>query len=211
MAFNSLFRALAALAAITLALGVRPGLAEPYRIVGLGDSLMAGYELPAGEGFTDQLAAALTARGHEVEVINAGVSGDTTSGGLARLDWSVGEDADLVIVELGANDALRGISPDITRRNLDAIITRLIERGIDVLLAGMVSPPNMGADYAAAFNPIYPELAARHGIALYPFFLDGVATQKDLLLADGMHPNARGVARMVEGILPMVEAFLAAR
>jgi acyl-CoA thioesterase-1 len=185
--------------------------AEAYRIVGFGDSLMAGFELGPGEGFTDRLAAALQARGLEVEVVNAGVSGDTTSGGLSRIDWSVDESADLVILELGANDALRGIPPELTASNLDAMITRLKARDISVLLAGMLSPPNMGENYARAFNAIYPELAARHEVPLYPFFLDGVAAESDLLLADGMHPNARGVERIVAGILPRVIELMEGR
>lgn len=203
-------RGVVVLVAITVALAAGPVLGAPFRIIGFGDSLMAGYELEAGQGFTDQLQAALERRGHEVEVVNAGVSGDTTSGGLARLDWSVGEDADLVILELGANDALRGVAPAITRRNLAAMISALQARGIEVLLAGMLSPPNMGVDYAREFDAIYPALAEAHGVPLYPFFLDGVMTQRDMLLADGMHPSAQGVARIVEGILPQVIGIIEA-
>ena len=182
--------------------------AEPVKIVGFGDSLMAGYQLPAGDGFTDQLQKALLEAGHRVEVANAGVSGDTSTGGLARLDWSVPDGTDIVILELGANDALRGISPEITRQNLEQMITSLKSRGIDVLLAGMLAPPNMGTDYEAGFNPIYPELAEKFGLTLYPFFLDGVAAERHLLLADGMHPNRDGVSVMVAGILPVIADML---
>ena len=185
--------------------------AEPYRIVGLGDSLMAGYQLGPGEGFPDRLQAALRARGLEVEIAGAGVSGDTTSGGLARLDWSVPDGTDLVILELGANDMLRGITPELTEKNLDAMLSRLKERKIGVLLAGMLAAPNLGPDYGQAFNGIYPRLAEKHGVALYPFFLDGVAGQRELLLEDGMHPSAKGIDVMVERMLPVVEKVIAAR
>lgn len=185
--------------------------AEPYRIVGLGDSLMAGYQLGPGEGFPDRLQAALRARGLEVEIAGAGVSGDTTSGGLARLDWSVPDGTDLVILELGANDMLRGITPELTEKNLDAMLSRLNERKIGVLLAGMLAAPNLGPDYGQAFNGIYPRLAEKHGVALYPFFLDGVAGQRELLLEDGMHPSAKGIDVMVERMLPVVEKVIAAR
>jgi acyl-CoA thioesterase-1 len=179
--------------------------AEPINIVGFGDSLMAGYGLPAGEGFTDQLERALRGKGLDVRVANAGVSGDTTSGGLARLDWSVPDGTDLVILELGANDMLRGIDPDLVEMNLDAMLARLKARGIPVLLVGMVAAPNLGHAYAEAFGTIYPRLAQKYDVPLYPFFLDGTAGNATLLLEDGMHPNAQGVARMVEGILPTVE------
>jgi len=197
-----------------LALGfalTAPGAAEPYRIVGFGDSLMAGYQLPAGESVPEKLEAALKARGHDVVIVNAGVSGDTSSGGLSRLDWSVPEDTELVILELGANDMLRGISPDVTENNLTAMIEQLTERGIDVLLAGMLAAPNLGPDYAERFNPIYPKLAEAYGLPFYPFFLDGVAAERALLLDDGMHPNAAGVDRIVEGLLPLVEGLLPQR
>ena len=185
--------------------------ADTLKGVGFGDSLMAGYQLAPGEGFPEQLEDALKAQGHDIVIANAGVSGDTTSGGLARLDWSVPDDTDFVILELGANDALRGVSPDLTRENLDAMISGLKARGIDVILAGMLAPPNMGDDYAAAFNPIYPDLAEKHDVTLYPFFLDGVTAQEDRLLADGMHPNAVGVAEMVGRFLPLMEDYLAGR
>ena len=215
MAFNpdwrnrhSHWRAITLLTALAIFAFASFARSEPVRIVGFGDSLMAGYQLEPGEGFTVRLEAALESAGYNAEVANAGVSGDTTTGGLARLDWSVPDGTRLVILELGANDALRGISPDITRQNLDAMISSLKRRGIEVLLAGMLAPPNMGADYGAAFNPIYPELADKHQLALYPFFLDGVAARPKRLLADGMHPNPRGVQIMVAGILPHVVGMI---
>lgn len=183
--------------------------ADPVRIVGLGDSLMAGYQLDAGQSFPEKLEAALKARGHDVVIVNAGVSGDTSAGGLSRLDWSVPDDTDMVILELGANDMLRGIAPQVTEDNLTAMIERLNQRNIDVVLAGMVAAPNLGADYAAQFNPIFPKLAARYDVPLYPFFLEGVAAERALLLEDGMHPNAAGVDRMVENFLPLIEEVLA--
>ncbi len=179
------------------------------KLVVLGDSLSAGYQLAPQDGFPEQLQKALDARGLSVEVVNAGVSGDTTSGGLSRLDWSVGTDADAAIVELGANDALRGIQPDITRNNLNEITRRLRDRGIEVLLAGMLAPRNLGPEYAEAFDPIYSDLAQAHDALLYPFFLEGVALNPNLNLSDGMHPNADGVAIIVENILPKVEELLA--
>lgn len=183
--------------------------AADLKLVVLGDSLSAGYQLAPQDGFPEQLQKALNERGYSVEVVNAGVSGDTTSGGLSRLDWSVGTEADAVIVELGANDALRGIRPDITRKNLDEITKRLRERGVEVLLAGMLAPRNLGPEYADAFDPIYRELAETHDALLYPFFLEGVALNPDLNLSDGIHPNADGVAVIVENILPKVEELLA--
>lgn len=197
-------------AAIALVLAVLPARAEALRIVALGDSLTAGYGLEPGESFTGRLEAALKARGHDIVIVNAGVSGDTASDGLNRVDWSVGEDADAVIVELGANDALRGVDPAITRDALDRILVRLGERGLPVLLVGMMAPPNLGQDYGARFNPIYPELAAEHGVLLYPFFLEGVAARADLNQPDGIHPNAEGVAIIVERIVPSVEALIEA-
>ncbi|TGV09200.1 arylesterase [Mesorhizobium sp. M8A.F.Ca.ET.173.01.1.1] len=184
--------------------------AEPFKIVGFGDSLMAGFGLGPGQGFTDKLQAALRARGHNVTVADAGVSGDTSSGGLARLDWSVPDGTQLVILELGANDMLRGVSPDITRKNLDAMLGKLKERKIAVLLAGMRAAPNLGADYQNAFDAIFPDLAGKYAVPLYPFFLDGVAGQPTLQLEDGLHPNAGGVDLMVERILPTVEKAIAA-
>ena len=177
-------------------------------VVALGDSLTAGYGLPPGQGFAKQLQDALRARGHDVSVIDAGVSGDTSTGGLTRLDWSVPADADAVIVELGANDALRGLDPSITRKALGGIVKRLKARGQPVLLAGMKAPPNLGDEYAAEFDAIYAELAAAEDVLLYPFFLDGVAADPALNQADGIHPNADGVVRIVEKILPSVEVLI---
>ncbi|GAC1339776.1 MAG: arylesterase [Beijerinckiaceae bacterium] len=183
-------------------------MARPLRIVAFGDSLSAGFMLPPDAAFPAQLEAALRARGRDVTVLNASVSGDTASGGLARLDWSVGEGADLVMVELGANDMLRGTDPAVTHRALDAIITRLQARGMAVLLAGMRSAPNLGSIYGQAFEDIYPALAKAHQVPLYPFFLDGIASDAAFTLEDGLHPNRAGVAKIVEGILPSVEAAL---
>jgi len=181
---------------------------DPVRLVAFGDSLSAGYELPPDHAFPVRLEKALKARGHDVTIANAGVSGDTTSAGLARLDWSIPDGTDGVILELGANDALRGIPIDVTRQSLEAIAARLKERGIAVLVAGMLAPPNMGPDYGRAFNALYPDLAARHGFALYPFFLDGVAAEPALNLDDGMHPNEEGVDVIVKRITPHVETLI---
>ena len=178
-------------------------------IVALGDSLTAGYGLPPGQGFAGQLREALRARGHDVIIIDAGVSGDTSRGGLARLDWSVPAGADAVIVELGANDALRGLDPSITRQAIGDILRRLKARGQAVLLAGMKAPPNLGDEYTAQFDAIYGDLAAAEEVLLYPFFLEGVAADPALNQADGIHPSAEGVARIVEKILPSVEALIA--
>jgi acyl-CoA thioesterase-1 len=200
----ALFSLLAVFASFTL-----PVFAEPVKIVGFGDSLMAGYGLGPGEGFTDRLQAALRAKGHDVTVENAGVSGDTTSGGLSRLDWSVPDGTQLVILELGANDMLRGVAPELVEKNLDAMMARLVARKIPVLLAGMTAAPNLGHDYQEAFGSIYPKLAEKYGATLYPFFLEGVAGNTALALEDGMHPNAKGVDTMVAAILPTVEKAIA--
>ena len=176
----------------------------PLRILAFGDSLVHGYGLAADETFPIQLERALEREGHRVEVLNGGNSGDTTAAGLARLDWSLADHPDLAIVELGANDGLRGIDPGETYRNLDAIVKRLKAEGIAVLLAGMLAPRNLGADYVEAFDAVFPRLAEVHGVAFYPFFLDGVAMRPELNQADGIHPNAAGVAVMVERILPSV-------
>jgi len=199
----------AACATLIVAVPATAQTPRPVTIVALGDSLTAGYQLPPADAFPVKLQAALRAKGVAVTVENAGVSGDTSSGGLDRLDWAVGDGVDAVILELGANDALRGIDPAITRRNLDAIITRLKERNIPILLTGMIAPPNMGSTYGAAFNPIFPDLAAKHGLLFDPFFLEGVAAERDLNLADGMHPNGRGVDVIVRRILPKVEELIA--
>jgi acyl-CoA thioesterase-1 len=181
----------------------------PVRIVALGDSLTAGLGLPREAAFPARLEAALNAKGLAVAIANAGVSGDTASGGLARLDWSVPEGTEAVILELGANDALRGVDPTVTRAALDAILRRLGARRIAVLLAGMRAPPNMGSEYAAAFDAIFPELAAAHDVVFYPFFLDGVAAERVLNQPDGLHPTAAGVEVVVRRILPKAEELVA--
>jgi acyl-CoA thioesterase-1 len=189
----------------------KPAFAEagkPIKMVVLGDSLSAGLGLSAPAAFPARLQKALKAKGIDVDMINAGVSGDTTSGGRDRLDWSVPEGTEAVILELGANDALRGIDPKVARASLTDILTRLQARGIAVLLCGMVAPPNYGADYSAKFNTIYPDLAKTFSVPLYPFFLEGVATDAKLNQADGLHPTAEGVDIIVRNILPTVEAFL---
>jgi len=181
------------------------------RILVLGDSLSAGYGLPAAEAFPAQLEQALRRSGQAVRVINAGVSGDTTAGGLARLDWALAERPQLVIVQLGANDALRGLDPEQARANLDAILTRLQREGAQVLLAGMRAPRNLGPAYYTKFDRIYGDLARKHRVALDPFFLEGVALRPELNQADGLHPNAKGVAVVVRRLLPQVRALLAER
>ena len=182
--------------------------ARPVKLVVLGDSLSAGLGLSAAAAFPERLEKSLRSNGIAVDIVNAGVSGDTSSGGRDRLDWSVPEGTDGVIVELGANDALRGTDPAITRSALSDIVARLKARRIAVLLCGMVAPPNYGSDYSARFNAIYPDLAKSSGVPLYPFFLQGVAADVSLNQADGMHPTAEGVDVIVRNILPTVEAFL---
>lgn len=179
------------------------------RILVLGDSIAAGYGLPAAESLPAQLQAVLRRAGHEVEVLNGGVSGDTTAGGLARLDWMLGEKPDIVIVELGGNDGLRSIDPKETYANLDKILTKLKAAKVEVLLTGMLAPPNLGAEYDREFDAIYPVLAKKHGCLFYPFVLDGVAAKPELNQADGIHPNARGVAVIVERLVPYVVKLLA--
>lgn len=192
--------------------GISIGFAQnanpPLQIVGFGDSLMAGYELPESDGFTVVLQASLKANGIDVVISNAGVSGDTSSGGLERIDWSIPDGTNMVILELGANDALRGIAPKITKENLDQMITRLKQRNIAVVLAGMLAPPNLGVAYEAEFNAIFPDLAAKHNIPLIPFFLEGVAAKPDLQLADRLHPNRKGVDVMVANALSIVEPLV---
>jgi acyl-CoA thioesterase-1 len=177
-------------------------------IVVLGDSLAAGLGLPQSDAFPAKLEDALKARGRKVKVIDAGVSGDTAAAGLARVDWSVPEDASGVIVEFGGNDALQGLDPAATKTALEKIIAHLQARGLPILLAGMAAPRNLGKDYVEKFDAIYPDLAERHGLVFYPFFLEGVALNDKLTFDDGMHPNAKGVERIVEGILPKVEELL---
>ena len=185
-----------------------PALAQPVKVVVLGDSLSAGLGLSAADAFPAKLQKALKDKGIDVAIMNAGVSGDTASGGRDRLDWSVPNGTEAVIVELGANDALRGTDPVITRSALSDIVSRLKARGVAVLLLGMLAPPNYGSDYAARFNTIYPDLSKSLGVPLYPFFLDGVAADPKLNQADGIHPTAEGVDIIVKKILPTVEAFL---
>jgi acyl-CoA thioesterase-1 len=182
---------------------------RPLRIVALGDSLTAGYGLSAQDSFPAQLERALKAKGHVVEIENAGVSGDTASGGLARLDWAVPDGTDAVIVELGANDMLRGVDPKTTRAALDTLLGRLKQRGIEVLFAGMRAAPNLGTEYGHAFEKLFADLAAKYDVVFYPFFLDGIAAQTKLALRDGMHPNADGVKGIVTGILPKAEELIA--
>jgi acyl-CoA thioesterase-1 len=184
-------------------------MAAPIKILALGDSLTAGYGLSEADGFCPQLEKALKGAGHDVQVIDGGVSGDTTADGLARLDWSLADNPDVVIVEFGGNDALRGLDPAQAKANLDAILTKLQKPGRVVLLAGMKAPRNLGKDYDEAFDGMYPELAARHGVVLYPFFLDGVVVNPALNQADGYHPNPAGVAVIVKRMLPAVEKALA--
>jgi len=183
---------------------------KPIKMVVLGDSLSAGLGLSASAAFPARLQKSLQSKGIAVDMVNAGVSGDTSSGGRDRVDWSVPEGTEAVILELGANDALRGLDPQLTRSALSDILTRLKARGIAVLLCGMVAPPNYGSDYAARFNAIYPDLAKSFGVPLYPFFLEGVAADAKLNQADGLHPTAEGVDTIVRNILPAVEAFLGA-
>jgi acyl-CoA thioesterase-1 len=181
----------------------------PVRIVAFGDSLTAGFGLTANAAFPVKLEKALTAKGLAVEIGNAGVSGDTMSGGLARLDWSVPEGTEAVILELGANDMLRGLDPQVTRKALQEILRRLNERHIEVLLCGMLAAPNLGADYSRAFNGIFPDLAATGHLIFYPFFLAGVLNDQQLVQRDGLHPTSAGVDAIVAGILPRAEELVA--
>lgn len=183
-------------------------MAAEIRIVALGDSLTAGFGLGPKEAFPVKLQAALRARGHDVEVVNAGVSGDTSTGGLARLDWALADGADGLIVELGANDMLRGVDPAVTRKAIDTIVSRTRAKGIEVLVAGMMAAPNLGSEYGRAYDPIFPEVAAKHDALVYPFFLDGVASDGKLNQPDGIHPTAEGVDVIVERILPSVEELI---
>ena len=197
---------LAGLAA--LAVATQSARADTVTIMALGDSLTAGFGLAPGEGFPAQLETALQEAGYDVAVLDAGVSGDTTSGGLARLDWALTPETDAVIVQLGGNDALRGIDPSVTEQSLEGILTSLQDRELPTLLAGMLAPPNMGAAYGERFNPVFARLAERYGTVYYPFFLDGVAAQPDLNLPDGIHPTAEGIGLIVERILPYVEDLI---
>ena len=185
-----------------------PAMAD-VRLMVLGDSLVAGYGLPPGKGFPAQLARDLKNVGRDVTVLDAGVSGDTTAGGLARLDWSLADNPQAVIIVLGGNDMLRGLPPAAARDNLEAMVSRLRDRQIEVLVAGMMAPRNMGPAYVAEFDAIYPGLAAKHDIEFYPFFLEGVALEPTLNLDDGLHPNEAGIVEISRRILPTVERLLA--
>ena len=187
---------------------VNPAAAREVTLLALGDSLTAGYGLQPSDAFPVKLEAALRAKGHQVKVVNAGVSGDTALDGSSRIDWALSEEVDAVIVELGANDALRGLPPGQAEDALDKLLARLAEKRLPVLLAGMRAPPNLGPEYQAAFDGMYPRLAQKHGALLYPFFLDGVAAETKLNQADGMHPNPAGVDVIVSRILPSVEDLL---
>lgn len=194
--------------ALLFCLMVLPVQAETKTILALGDSLTAGLGLDPAQAFPARLEVALRAKGHDVVVINAGVSGDTAAQGAARLDWSLTDDVDAVMVELGANDALRGLPPDQAAKALEEILVTLKQKSLPTLVLGMRAPPNLGPDYALAFEKMYPTLATAHGAALYPFFLEGVAADAKFNQADGMHPNAGGVDVIVARLLPDVEALL---
>jgi acyl-CoA thioesterase-1 len=202
-----------ALVALSLALpagaSAAAGPAAERKIFILGDSLTAGWGLEAADSLPARLEAALKARGHKVRVVDGGVSGDTTAGGRARIGWVLQDRPDAVIVELGGNDALRGIEPESTRRNLDAILARIGAAGVPALLTGWKSPRNLGPEYVAEFEAVFPALAKKHQVLFYPFILEGVAMDPALNQGDGIHPNARGVARMVEGLVPLVERLIA--
>lgn len=197
--FDMVISNLAALGAAT---------AGPIRILALGDSLTAGYMLNPGDAFPAKLEAALKAKGYDVRLINAGVSGDTTAGGRARLSGTLADKPDRAIVELGVNDALCGVDPARVRDNLDAILSELTARGVDIFLAGMIAPRDMGPDYAGAFDAIYPGLQKKYRVPLYPFFLDGVLEQPAFTFYDGLHPTAAGIDVIVAGILPHIERWL---
>ena len=197
-----------ALVALLVTAGAAPASAKTLRLVVLGDSLTAGLGLKPGQAFPDQLQAALRAKGFDVDVVNAGVSGDTSEDGLARYEWSVPADANALIVEVGANDMLRGLPPAETKKALAAILDKAKAAHLPALIAGMLAAPNLGADYDSAFDAIYPALAKASGAILYPFFLDGVAGNPKLNQPDGMHPTAAGVGVIVERILPSVEELL---
>ena len=205
--WRSFVQALALAAVLAVAFGAQAS-ARKLRLVVLGDSLTAGYGLPPGKAFPDQLEAALNARGWDVKVINAGVSGDTAEDGLARYDWAVPTDADALIVELGANDMLRGLPPEGTKRALAAILDRAKAAHLPTMIAGMRAAPNLGPEYVHSFDAIYPALAAKFDAILYPFFLDGVAGDPGLNQPDGLHPTAAGAAVIVNRIMPSVEDLL---
>ena len=202
--------AAAALALSALLAQAPAATAKSLKLLTFGDSLIHGYGLPSGETFPAQLEAALRAEGIDITVINGGNSGDTTAAGRARLDWALSDRPDLVLVTLGGNDMLRGLEPAETYRNLDAILSRLEAEGLPVLLTGMLAQRNLGAEYAAEFDAVFPRLAEEHDVAFYPFFLDGVALRPDLNQPDGLHPNGAGVAVIVEAILPALRPLIEA-
>lgn len=205
--YGPLSRPINALAVLCLLISLLlalPAAAAQKTILALGDSLVAGYGLEKADSFPTELEEALRAKGHDVRVINGGVSGDTSKGGLARVDWLFADKPDLMLLELGANDGLRGLPPEQTEENLAAIIEKAQAADVKVLLTGMMAPPNLGREYGQAFNAVFPRLAERYDVAFYPFFLDGVAAEPELNLGDGMHPNAAGVDVIVERILPHV-------
>ncbi len=204
VAFNA-----AGLGGITTVQAQTAGADRPIKIVAFGDSLTAGYQLPPNQAFPVVLATALAARGHQVEILNAGVSGDTTAAARDRIAWAVPPETEAVILEFGANDALRGLDPAKARDNLDAMITTIKGQGADILLAGMFAPRSMGEPYSKPFDAIYPALADKHGLLLYPFFIEAIALRPELNLADGIHPNAKGVAAIVASILPKAEELIA--
>lgn len=208
LGFFSIYCAAAGAVMASFILSAQPASAKTLRLVALGDSLTAGYQLPPGDAFPAVLEKALKAKGYDVAIANAGVSGDTAAQGAARVDWSVPDGTDGVILELGANDALRGLPPEKAKESLEKILTRLQTRKIPVLIAGMYAPRSLGAEYYEKFDAIYPALAKAYNAELYPFFLDGVAGQAKLNLQDGVHPTGDGVRTIVEKMLPSVESFL---
>jgi acyl-CoA thioesterase-1 len=203
-----LFKTLLSIVVLVFMAAAGQAHAKPVKILALGSSLTQGYGLPPGTEFTVQLQAALKQAGVDAVVTNAGVSGDTSAGGLARLDWSLADHPDAVILELGSNDMLRGTPPAETENNLRAVLDRLKAAHVPVLLTGMHAQRNLGADYVKQFDPIYPRLAKQYGVLFYPFFLDGVALNPKLNQADGMHPNPAGVKIIVARMLPMVRKLV---
>jgi len=197
-----------ALVLVCLLFSFKVTAAEPFRVLMLGDSLTAGYGLVKGQSVPAQMTQALKAEGLNVEIINAGVSGDTSAGGRSRLGWAMADNPGVLIIELGANDGLRGLDPKQTYENLDAIIRDAKTAGVPVLLTGMLAPPNLGPEYGEEFNRIYPDLAKKHQVALYPFFLEGVVADPSLNQPDGIHPNPDGVAVVVQNMLPMVKKII---
>lgn len=205
--FATFLRAVAWLCLSVVASGgwIVPAIAaQPVKLLAFGDSLTAGYGLSEADGFTAQLAAALEKMGRQVQVINGGVSGDTTSGGLARLDWALADQPQVMLLELGGNDMLRGLPPETTKNNLEQMIAKAQQAGVTILLVGMRAAPNLGADYQSQFDALYPALAKQHGLLFYPFMLDGVAANPDLLQSDGIHPNPKGVAAIISRMMPSI-------